>query len=72
LTAEEEANLDAQIEQAEIELISRKNNATVNFRWSEFEIARAKKIAKKMGIPYQAYIKLTLEKAMMNDERKYN
>lgn len=72
LTAEEEASLDAQIEQAEIELLSRKNNATVNFRWSEFEIARAKKIAKKMGIPYQSYIKLTLEKAMGDDERKYN
>ena len=50
LTSQEEAFFDAQIEQAENELVSRKNNATVNFRWSEFEIARAKKIAKKLGI----------------------
>lgn len=72
LTPEEEAMFDTQIEQADKELISRKNNATVNFRWSEFEIARAKKIAKKLGIPYQTYIKKTLEDAITQDELKYN
>ncbi len=72
LTPEEEAMFDSQIELAEKELISRKNNATVNFRWSEFEIARAKKIAKKLGLPYQTYIKKTLENAITQDELKYN
>ncbi|MDD3436373.1 MAG: hypothetical protein PHC64_04380 [Candidatus Gastranaerophilales bacterium] len=70
LTPEEESMFDDKIEQAEKELISRRNNATVNFRWSEFEIARAKKIAKKLGMPYQTYIKLTLEKAITQDELK--
>ena len=72
LTPSEEKLFDKRIQQVEIELLSRKNNATVNFRWSEFEIARAKKIAKKMGMPYQTYIKFALEKAMTNDEIKYN
>lgn len=42
----------------------------VNFRWSEFEIARAKKIAKELGMPYQTYIKSLLKQGMDNDERR--
>ncbi len=42
----------------------------VNFRWSEFEIARAKKIAMKLGIPYQTYIKSLLKQGMDNDEKR--
>ena len=42
----------------------------VNFRWSEFEIARAKKIAAKLGLPYQTYIKSLLRQGMDIDENR--
>ena len=42
----------------------------VNFRWSEFEIKRAKKIAAKLGLPYQTYIKSLLKRGMDNDENR--
>ena len=58
--------------QAEADIETQKNSVSVHFRWSEFEIKRAKKIAQKMGIPYQTYIKMTLKQAMDCDERKYN
>jgi len=58
--------------QAEDDIQKLKQTSTVNFRWSEFEIKRAKKIAGKMGLPYQTYIKMTLKQAMDNDEKKFN
>ncbi len=58
--------------QAESDIQKLKQNSTFNFRWSEFEIKRAKKIAAKMGLPYQTYIKMTLKQAMDNDEKKLN
>lgn len=68
---EEKQFLDFE-EQAEKDITELKNNITVTFRWSEFEIKRAKKIAKKLGMPYQTYLKSTLKQAMDNDEKKYN
>ena len=56
--------------QAEKDIEERKQSANVNFRWSEFEIKRAKKIAAKLGMPYQTYIKSTLKQAMDIDEKK--
>ncbi|MDR1168708.1 MAG: hypothetical protein LBK53_07470 [Heliobacteriaceae bacterium] len=72
LTAEEEALFDQKIETAENHLVKMKSNGTVNFRWSEFEIHRAKKIAAKLGMPYQTYIKTVLEHAMNDYEQKFN
>jgi len=71
LTPEEEALFDQKIETAENQLVKMKSNGTVNFRWSEFEIHRAKKIAAKLGMPYQTYIKTTLEHAMNDYEQKH-
>ncbi len=65
-----EHNIENDIEQAERDVGELKRN--VNFRWSEFEIRRAKKIAEKLGMPYQTYIKSTLKQAMDNDEKKFN
>jgi len=65
-------NINEDIEQAEKDIIEMKQTNNVNFRWSEFEIKRAKKIAAKMGLPYQTYIKMTLKQAMDNDEKKFN
>ena len=48
----------------------KKKYPKVNFRWSEFEIARAKKIANKLGMPYQTYIKSLLKQGMDNDEKR--
>ena len=62
ITAEEVIN------QAETDV--KKKYPKVNFRWSEFEIARAKKIAKELGIPYQTYIKSLLKQGMDNDEKR--
>ena len=56
---------------AELDIIELKKTANVHFRWSEFELKRAKKIAQKMGLPYQTYIKMTLKQAMDKDEKKY-
>lgn len=61
-------NVDNVIIQAE-EYVKKKY-PKVNFRWSEFEIARAKKIAKKLGMPYQTYIKSLLKQGMDNDENR--
>lgn len=58
-------------EQAEKDILNRKQTANVHFRWSEFEIARAKKIAEKLGMPYQTYLKSTLKQAMDIDEKKF-
>lgn len=68
LSDDEAFDFQKRISQAEKDIESMKNNATVNFRWSEFEIKRAKKIAKKLGMPYQTYIKSTLKQAMDKDE----
>ena len=58
-------------EQAEKDILEKKQTANVHFRWSEFEIKRAKKIAEKLGMPYQTYLKSTLKQAMDQDEKKF-
>ena len=58
-------------EQAEQDIELKKQTANVHFRWSEFEIIRAKKIAEKLGMPYQTYLKSTLKQAMDRDEKKF-
>lgn len=49
---------------------AKKKYPKVNFRWSEFEIIRAKKIASKLGIKYQTYIKSLLKQGMDYDEKR--
>ncbi|MBQ3312026.1 hypothetical protein IJG72_08115 [bacterium] len=61
-------NVDTIINQAENDV--KKKYPKVNFRWSEFEIARAKKIAKELGLPYQTYIKSLLKQGMDKDEKR--
>ncbi|MCD7780446.1 MAG: hypothetical protein LUH05_07225 [Candidatus Gastranaerophilales bacterium] len=61
-------NADEIIKQAETSIS--KKYPKVNFRWSEFEIARAKKIAEKLGLPYQTYIKSLIKQGMDKDEKK--
>lgn len=56
--------------QAEADIERKKNSISIHFRWSEFEIARAKKIAQKLGLPYQTYIKSLLKQGMDNDEKR--
>ena len=58
-------------EQAEKDISEKRQTSNVNFRWSEFEIKRAKRIAEKLGMPYQTYIKSVLKQAMDNDELKF-
>ena len=70
-TPEQEKDFIEFEKQAEEDIAKKKQTANVNFRWSEFEIARAKKIAAKMGIPYQTYLKMTLKQAMDADEKKF-
>ena len=55
----------------EKDIETKKQTANVNFRWSEFEVKRAKRIAEKLGMPYQTYIKSVLKQAMDNDEKKF-
>lgn len=70
IPTEEEEKLILQFEeQAEKDIESKKQTENVNFRWSEFEIARAKKIAKAKGLPYQTYLKSILKQGMDKDEK---
>ncbi|MFA7658377.1 MAG: hypothetical protein WCY19_02985 [Candidatus Gastranaerophilaceae bacterium] len=64
-------DIDEVIEQAEKDVEIFKNKLNVNFRWSEFEIKRAKKIAAKLGMPYQTYIKSALKQTMDKDEKNF-
>lgn len=50
-TQDEEKKMLEFVEQAEIGIVTKKQTANVNFRWSEFEIKRAKRIAKKWKMP---------------------
>ncbi len=61
-------NINEVIKQAETDV--KKKYTKVNFRWSEIEIARAKKIAKELGMPYQTYIKSLLKQGMDKDEKR--
>lgn len=70
--SEEEQKILAFEEQAEKDISDMKQSVNVNFRWSEFEVKRAKKIAAKLGMPYQTYLKSTLKQAMDRDELKFN
>ena len=70
-TPEEELQILKYEEQAEKDIADKKQTANVNFRWTEFEIKRAKRIAEKLGMPYQTYLKSTLKQAMDNDEKKF-
>lgn len=65
-------DINEDIEQAEKDIVQLQKSAKVTFRWSEFEIKRAKRIAEKLGMPYQTYIKSILKQAMDNDELKFN
>ena len=63
-------NINEVIEEAEKSAV--KKYPKINFRWSEFEIKRAKKIAQKLGLPYQTYIKSLLKRGMDFDEKRIN
>lgn len=45
-----------------------KNDINVNFRWSEYEVNRIKKIAAAKGMPYQTYIKFALKQIIDKEE----
>ncbi len=69
IPTKEEEKLISEFEyQAEKDIEKKLQSKNVHFRWSEFEIARAKKIAKKLGLPYQTYIKSLLKQGMDKDE----
>jgi predicted DNA binding CopG/RHH family protein len=59
-------------EQAEKDINELKKPVNVNFRWNELEVKRAKKIAAKLGLPYQSYLKSVIKQALDKDELKYN
>ena len=71
-SADEEEKILEFENQAEKDIADMKQSVNVNFRWSEFEVKRAKKIAAKLGMPYQTYLKSTLKQAMDKDELKFN
>lgn len=70
-TKEEELNFLQFEKEAEKDIAEQKQTVNVNFRWSEYEVKRAKTIAQKLGLPYQTYLKSTLKQAMDNDEKKF-
>ena len=63
-------NIEDDIEQAEKDIVKMKQSNNVNFRWTAFEINRAKRIAEKLGMPYQTYLKSVLKQAMDKDEKR--
>lgn len=70
LTPEEVKSFDNIIMETEKEIDAKSKSVNVNFRWSEKEIARAKRIAEKKGMPYQTYLKSTLKQQMDKDEQE--
>lgn len=46
-----------------------KMQINVNFRWTQSELERAKKIAAKKGLKYQTYIKSVLKQQMDKDDK---
>ena len=70
-TPEEEKLILQFEEQAEKDIESKKHIEQNKFRWTEFEINRTKKIAEKLGMPYQTYLKSTLKQAMDRDEKQF-
>jgi len=65
-------NIDEDIAQAERDIELMKSDYKVNFRWNKYEVNRAKRLAAKVGLPYQSFIKTTLKQAMDEFEKKYN
>lgn len=70
-----ERNAVTQIETAEAEIRAlnyERQTKNVHFRWSEYEIDKAKKIASHLGLKYQTYIKMKLKEIISADIAKYN
>ena len=67
---EEKKLIENFVKQAEKDIEELKQTSNIHFRWSEFEIKRAKRIAKKLGMPYQTYLKSVLKQAMDADEKR--
>lgn len=63
LPDEEAALINAQITQAEKDI----SNTRINFRWGSKQLSVIKKVASKMGVPYQTYIKQALLRQAMQD-----
>ncbi len=70
LTAAEEKLFDSVIAKTEKQIT--KHQINITFRWSDLEIKRAKRIAEKLGMPYQTYIKSVLKQSMDKDEKRYS
>ncbi len=63
---------DQAIDQAESDI--QKNNLAVtekniHFRWNIRDYTRANKIAEKLGLKYQAYLKMRLKEILDRDEK---
>ncbi|MBR1754801.1 hypothetical protein IJ732_08210 [bacterium] len=69
-TKQEEILISEFETQAESDIAKKLQKKNIHFRWSEFEITRAKKIAAQLGLPYQTYIKSLLKQGMDKDEKK--
>lgn len=63
LSDSEAADINQQIAQAEKELA----DARVHFRWGKQQVVMVKKVAAKMGVPYQTYIKQAVFRQAMQD-----
>jgi predicted DNA binding CopG/RHH family protein len=63
-------NIDEDIAQAERDIELMKSDYKVNFRWNKYEVNRAKRIAAKVGLPYQSFIKSSLKQVMDEYEQK--
>ena len=67
LSEEEVTAIDARINQAEKEL----SEARVHFRWGMSQVILIKKVAAKMGIPYQTYMKQAIYRQAMQDLEQF-
>lgn len=63
-------DIDEITEMAEKDFEGLKQEKNLNMRWYSREIERCKKIARKRGLKYQAYIKMVLKDAMDKDEEQ--
>lgn len=56
LTAEQEAEIESQVKQAEEDIAAMR----VSFRWGKEQINIVKSAANAIGVPYQTYMKMVL------------
>lgn len=67
LTLQEDHDIEDMIDQAEQDI----DDVRVNFRWGSEQLALIKQVARKLGVPYQTYMKMVLYRNAVEDLKSF-